>query len=215
MHFELIDEYLLTGKPPKARVVKDLLANPSTLAEAVPFYEGMKMLGERTPDLALVALRLVLAGKRADDASVVALRSHADAARAGGADAAAARDAYARALAALLLVCLGLLLTVGRVWAQTPAPTPTPTSNVYRSLDSGPAARPAAEIRGRIESIDYPGGTFAVRAGGKTRVIAVTPSTTIYQHGGYATFSDLRRGQNCDISVYEVGGRLVAQIVRI
>jgi hypothetical protein len=209
MHFELIDEYLLTGTPPKARLVKDLLANPSTLAEAAPFYEGMKMLGERTPDLALVALRLVLAGKRADDASVVELRKHAEQARAGGEGAGAARDAYSRALA-VLLVCAAMLFGAGRALAQTPSPTP----NVYRSLDSG-RSHPAAEIHGRIESVDYPGGTLNVRVGTSTRIVAVTPSTTIYQHGGYATFADLRRGQNCDISVYEVAGRLVAQIIRI
>jgi hypothetical protein len=211
MQFELIDEYLLTGAPPKARVIKDLLASPSERTEAAPFYEGMRMLGARTPDLALVALRLVLAGKRADDASVTALREHVDRARAGGAGAAAAREAYARALAILLLVCAGALFGVRPAGAQTPTPTP----NVYRALESGGSARPAAEIRGRIDSIDYPGGTFAVRANGSMRIIAVTPSTTIYQRGGYATFSDLRRGQNVDVSVYEVGGRLIAQTIRI
>jgi hypothetical protein len=210
MQFELIDEYLLTGAPPKARVIKDLLANPSTLAEAAPFYEGMRMLGERTPDLALVALRLVLAGKRADDASVIALRGHADRARKGGEEGVAARAAYTRALAAILL-CAAAIVIAGPVVAQTPPPTP----NVYRALNSGRAAHPAAEIRGRIDSVDYAGATLAVRSGGSVRVIAVTPSTTIYQHGGYATFSDLRRGQNVDISVYEVGGRLVAQTIRI
>ncbi len=208
MHFELIDEYLLTGAPPKERVVKALLANPSALAEAAPFYEGMRMLGARTPDLALVALRLVLAGKRADDASVVALREHADRARKGGAESAAARDAYTRALAAILL-CIGALFAAGPVAAQTPTP------NVYRALESGRAAHPAAEIRGRIDGIDYPGGTFAVRTNGSTRIIAVTPSTTIYQHGGYATFADLRRGQSVVVAVYEVGGRLVAQSIRL
>ncbi len=211
MHFELIDEYLLTGAPPKANVIKDLLTNPSTLAEATPFYEGMRMLGPRTPDLALVALRLVLAGKRADDASVVELRGHADRARAGGADAAAARDAYVRVLATLILVCVGLLAGAGSARAQTQTPTP----NVYRALESGHAARPAAEIRGRIESVDYPGGTFAVRSGTTTRIIAVVPSTTIYRGGGYATFSDVRRGRNVDVTVYEIVGRLVAQMIRL
>jgi hypothetical protein len=211
MQFELIDEYLLTGAPPKAGVIKDLLAHPSDRAEAAPFYEGMRMLGARTPDLALVALRLVLAGKRADDASVTELRGHSDRARAGGAGAAAAREAYARVLAALVLVCVGVLFGARAASAQTSTPTP----NVYRALESGGSARPAAEIRGRIDSIDYPGGTFAVRINGNTRVIAVTPSTTIYQRGGYATFSDLRRGQNVDVSVYQVGGRLIAQTIRI
>jgi hypothetical protein len=210
MQFELIDEYLLTGAPPKARVIKDLLASPSDRAEAAPFYEGMRMLGARTPDLALVALRLVLAGKRADDMSVTALREHSERARAGGAGAAAAREAYARALAALLLVCVGTA-----IFCVRPACAQTPTPNVYRALESGGSARPAAEIRGRIDSVDYPGGTFAVRTNGNMRVIAVTPSTTIYQHGGYATFSDLHRGQTVDVSVYEVGGRLIAQTIRL
>lgn len=213
MQFELIDEYLLTGAPPKARVIKDLLASPSDRAEAAPFYEGMRMLGARTPDLALVALRLVLAGKRADDASVTALREHVERARAGGAAAAAAREAYARALAALLLVCAGILFAVRPAWAQSSSSTASP--NVYRALESGGSARPAAEIRGRIDSVDYPGGTFAVRTNGGTRIIAVTPSTTIYQHGGYATFSDLHRGQSVDVNVYQVGGRLIAQTIRI
>lgn len=52
------------------------------------------MLGERTPDLSLIALRLVLAGKRADDEAVVRLRGLAEAARTGGAAGAAARAQY-------------------------------------------------------------------------------------------------------------------------
>ena len=210
MHFELIDEYLLTGAPPKARVIKDLLANPSQLTEAAPFYEGMRMLGARTPDLALVALRLVLAGKRADDASVVALREHADRARAGGEGAPAARDAYTRALA-VVIACAGLLLGGTPLLAQTPLPT----ANVYRALDSGRPAHPASEIRGRIASIDYPGQTFVVQSGSEHRTIAVTPSTTIYARNGYGTLADLRPGQKVVISLYEIGGRLVAQTIRL
>ncbi len=212
MHFELIDEYLLSGAPPKARVIETLLADRSDLPEAAPFYEGMRMLGARTPDLALVALRLVLAGKKADDTSVVALREHADRARAGGTDAKAAREAYARLLAMVLLGCIGAaLLAVLPAGAQTASPSP----NVYRALESGRGARPAAEIHGHVDSVDFPGGTFAVRVNGGTRVIAVMPSTTFYRHGGYATFADLRRGQSVDVTVYEIGGRLVAQTIRL
>lgn len=211
MHFELIDEYLLSGTPAKARVIETLLAERSDLPEAAPFYEGMRMLGARTPDLALVALRLVLGGKKADDASVIALREHADRARAGGSDAKAAREAYARVLALVLLGCIGTFLAVMPAGAQTASPSP----NVYRALESGRGARPAAEIHGRIDSVDFPGGTFAVRINGGTRVIAVMPSTAIYQHGGYATFADLRRGQSVAVTVYEIGGRLVAQTIRL
>lgn len=91
MDFELLDGYLLDGRPDKGEVVKRLLASPSQVEGASPFYEGMRLLGKRTPELSLMALRLVLAGKRADDASVTGLRAVVERARGGDA---AARDEY-------------------------------------------------------------------------------------------------------------------------
>jgi hypothetical protein len=93
MDFELLDGYLLDGAPSKAEVVRELLAKPPRAPSAAPFYEGMQRLGARTPDLALIALRLVLAGRKADDATVTRLRDLAVRARAGDA---AARAQYAR-----------------------------------------------------------------------------------------------------------------------
>jgi hypothetical protein len=211
MDFESLDEYLLRGTGRKADLIENLLADRSTIPAAAPFYEGMRMLGARTPDLTLVALRLVLAGKRADDASVVALRDHAATARAGGEGAAPARVAY-RELLALAIVAFAL--TFGGAMPAV-AQTPSAVPNLYRSLETGPSAHPAGEVRGRIASVDYPGGTFVVHNGSGDRVVAVVPATTIYQHGGYATFADLHRGQHVEVSVYEVGGRLVAQSIRI
>jgi hypothetical protein len=95
MDFELLDGYLLDGTPAKAEVVRKLLeAGPSGEGSA-PFYEGMQRLGARTPDLALIALRLVLAGRKADDAGVTRLRDVVARARAGDA---AARDEYRDAI---------------------------------------------------------------------------------------------------------------------
>ena len=91
MQFELLDRYLLGGSPPKADVVRQLLAAPPDSSAAQPFLEGMRLLGNRTPDLTLIALRLVLSGRRADDASVVALREAVERSRAGEA---AGRTAY-------------------------------------------------------------------------------------------------------------------------
>ena len=99
MIFELLDRYLLDGAPTKAELVKALLATPSELPAAAPFYEGMRILGARTPDLTFVALRLVVAGRTADDSSVVALRSLAEKARAAGAGSGDERRAYSEALA--------------------------------------------------------------------------------------------------------------------
>ena len=97
MEFELLDRYLLEATPAKADVIKALLTQRSGVAAAQPFYEGMRMLGARTPDLTLYALRLVLAGKKADDENVVALRDLAERVRSG--QDASAREAYMRALA--------------------------------------------------------------------------------------------------------------------
>jgi len=99
MSFELLDGYLLDEKPVKAEVIRRLLADPSGEAAAKPFYEGMRLLGTRTPDLTLVALRLVLAGKKADDESVVELRTLIDRVRKAGPGATTERRAYEQKLA--------------------------------------------------------------------------------------------------------------------
>lgn len=93
MDFELLDRYLLGEEPGRADVVRSLLASPPPVPAAAPFYEGMRLLGARTPDLTLIALRLVLAGRRADDAAVIALREIV--ARARGGDSAARREYHA------------------------------------------------------------------------------------------------------------------------
>ncbi|HEY3676199.1 MAG TPA: hypothetical protein VGK84_09430 [Candidatus Tumulicola sp.] len=82
MDFELLDGYLLDGRPTKAAVIEKL-AKMSPTGKAAPFLEGIRLLGERTPDLALIALRLVLGGGTADDASVSTVRDAVLRARAG------------------------------------------------------------------------------------------------------------------------------------
>ncbi|MGA8574552.1 MAG: hypothetical protein WB609_02550 [Candidatus Cybelea sp.] len=92
MDFELLDSYLLDGSPSKPEVVRALLEDrPQAESGAAPFYEGIERLGSRTPDLALIALRLVLAGRKADDATVTWLRGVVARARTGDA---AAREEY-------------------------------------------------------------------------------------------------------------------------
>jgi hypothetical protein len=93
-------------------------------------------------------------------------------------------------------------------------PTPAP-NGVYSSFESGKPARDAGEIRGEIEDVDYSSGTIVVRLPKGHATIAVLPSTTIYEHDEYATLADLHRGATVDISVSEVGGRLVAQIIHL
>jgi hypothetical protein len=99
MDFTFLDRYLLEGAPPKAQVVKELLGKRVEQTGTAAFYQGIAMLGPKTPDLTLIALRLVLAGKPADDEHVVRLRDLSERARAGGGDAQSAVDAYYKELA--------------------------------------------------------------------------------------------------------------------
>jgi hypothetical protein len=91
MDFESLDAYLLDGMPPKGEVVRQLLQNRPHEQAAAAFYEGLERLGARTPDLALIALRLVLAGVKADDATVTRARDFIARVHAGDP---AARDEY-------------------------------------------------------------------------------------------------------------------------
>jgi hypothetical protein len=98
MKFDSLDRYLLDEKPPKAQVVKELLKERADVPGAAAFYQGIQMLGPKTPDLTLIALRLVLAGKTADDSSVIRLRHIVDRARAKGVDVQNAIEAYYKEL---------------------------------------------------------------------------------------------------------------------
>lgn len=85
MQFDFLDRYLLDGAASKASVVQEVLQRRSAVPACSAFYEGIEMLGPGTPDLTLIALRLVLAGKAADDERVARLRSIVQRARANDA----------------------------------------------------------------------------------------------------------------------------------
>ncbi|MGH8164950.1 MAG: hypothetical protein ACREP1_11525, partial [Rhodanobacteraceae bacterium] len=70
----MLDGYLLDAVPSKAQVVRSLLADRAPVPAAAPFYTGIESLGAKSPDLALIALLVVLAGKKADDAIVMRIR---------------------------------------------------------------------------------------------------------------------------------------------
>jgi Domain of unknown function (DUF5666) len=89
-----------------------------------------------------------------------------------------------------------------------------PTPNVYHSLESR-QPHDAGIIRGKIEAVDYSAGVIRVRGPHGVQTITVVPSTSIYHGREYATLSDLRPGQNVEIAAYEVGGRLIAQSIRL
>ena len=117
-----------------------------------------------------------------------------------------------RKFAALFLTIAGLNAFALAAKAD-PVDVPMP-NQVYRSLESGKATHDAGTIHGVIESVDYSSGTLVVKTKGEPQIVAVVPNTAIYRGNEYATLGDLRRGQTVDVSVYEVGGRLVAQMIR-
>ena len=90
-----------------------------------------------------------------------------------------------------------------------------PPANLYQQLESGHQTRPAGVLRGTIDSVDYSGGSLVLHTSKGAQMIAIVPSTTIYNGNDYATLSDLRKGQNAEIAVIEVDGRLVAQSIRL
>lgn len=94
MNFEQLDGYLLRGTPDKATVVSALLADPAPPVEVKAYLEGLRILGARTPDLALIALRLAGAHGPAGDEQVVRARGLVERARRGGADGDEARRAF-------------------------------------------------------------------------------------------------------------------------
>ncbi len=114
-----------------------------------------------------------------------------------------------QSIVAVLIAC-GCLSGIAPAFADPPSTPP----NVYRSLEAGKQAHNAGELHGRIESVDYAGGSLVVRTGRGAITVAIVPNTTIYRGNQYGTLADLRPGQQVRLSVYEVGGRLVAQLIR-
>jgi Cu/Ag efflux protein CusF len=112
-------------------------------------------------------------------------------------------------MACLALAGIAAVLPLG-VSAATPSPSP----NVYRSLDAG-SARDAGVVRGTIESVDYSANEVAVREGHRVVLVSVVPSTSIYRSKQYATLSDLRKGDAIEIDVYTINGRLVARSITL
>jgi hypothetical protein len=70
-------------------------------------------------------------------------------------------------------------------------------------------------ISGTIVGVDYGSASIMVATPGGAVPIAVTPTTSIFRGSGFASFTDLTRGARIIVDFSELGGRLVAQIIRI
>jgi len=76
-------------------------------------------------------------------------------------------------------------------------------------------SHPLGPVSGNIVSVDYGRNQLTVASHGHNVVVIVLPSTAIYRCDKYATLTDLQAGMHVDISVNQVDGNVIAQIIRI
>lgn len=76
-------------------------------------------------------------------------------------------------------------------------------------------AQQASAISGTIAGIDYASASILVATPHGMVPVAITPSTSIYRGSAFASFADIARGAHVSIDAADVGGRLIAQIIRI
>jgi hypothetical protein len=76
-------------------------------------------------------------------------------------------------------------------------------------------SHPMGPISGNVVSVDYGRNQLTVASHGRTVVVIVLPSTAIYRGEKYATLTDLQAGMHVEISVNQVDGNVIAQIIRI
>ncbi|HEV3153559.1 MAG TPA: hypothetical protein VGZ02_07135 [Candidatus Baltobacteraceae bacterium] len=79
--------------------------------------------------------------------------------------------------------------------------------------NAGP--RPHAVVSGTVIGVDYGSASILVGTPHGPVPVAVTPTTSIIHGATYASLADLGRGARVSIDVIDVGGRLIAQIIRI
>ncbi|HET7814394.1 MAG TPA: hypothetical protein VFL13_08460 [Candidatus Baltobacteraceae bacterium] len=111
-----------------------------------------------------------------------------------------------------LLAAAMLALGTGAAFGMASA-APPPWAHARGHLNF--QAQPSSAISGTIAGIDYSSASILVATPHGLVPVAITPSTSIYRGSAYASFADISRGAHVDINAADVGGRLVAQIVRI
>jgi hypothetical protein len=70
-------------------------------------------------------------------------------------------------------------------------------------------------ISGTVAGVDYGRAVLLLATPRGVVPVTVTPTTSIFRGSTFASFSDLARGARVSIDFSDLGGRLVAQIIRI
>jgi hypothetical protein len=95
---------------------------------------------------------------------------------------------------------------------------PPPWAHGHHGHGSDVGAPVPAEhgvLTGTIAGVDYLSASILIATPRGLVPVAVTPTTSIFRGSGFASFSDLGRGAHVRVDFSNIGGRLVAQIIRI
>jgi hypothetical protein len=108
---------------------------------------------------------------------------------------------------------VGLILAV--VLAGTAGGLAYADQNRSNPFTGDAPSHPLGPVSGNVVSVDYGRNQLTVASHGRNIVVIVLPSTAIYRGEKYAGLTDLQAGMHVDISVNQVDGNVIAQIIRI
>lgn len=81
--------------------------------------------------------------------------------------------------------------------------------------DEDAQARDRGVVQGEIAGVDFERGILHLLTQKGKVDVQILPSTSILRRGQYGSIADLTQGARVWVNVSEVGGRLVAQIIRM
>lgn len=81
--------------------------------------------------------------------------------------------------------------------------------------DEDAQARDRGVVQGEIVGVDFERGILRLQTQRGRVDVQILPSTSILRRGQNGTIADLTQGVRVSVNVSEVGGRLVAQIIRM
>jgi hypothetical protein len=123
--------------------------------------------------------------------------------------------AWLRTLATATLAAV--LLAAGGTFAfAEPPPWAKGHGHGRGEVETAPPAEGAhGNISGTIAGVDYGSASILIATPRGLVPVAVTPTTSIFRGSAFASLSDLARGARVSVDFSQIGGRLVAQIIRI
>jgi hypothetical protein len=111
-----------------------------------------------------------------------------------------------RTVASLVVV----LLLLPTLWGADKSPAPSPSAAAAAEVQNG------GIIEGTVTGIDYQRGIVNVGTPRGAVEISVMPTTSVLSSDpGYHAISDVAKGARVQIFTSKVGGRFVAQMIRL